>query len=129
MTCTNYTGNILLIFFLFIIATVGGSYIIYLIKQSYCPSKVYEPDQDGMLERFLIFFCMVLGGDYYKIIPFIIIIRILVLYKKYIEIHLAGISDIAGMETQKIRIKFCFYIEAIISPLMAILLGLFFRSL
>ncbi|OGC32388.1 hypothetical protein A2311_00420 [candidate division WOR-1 bacterium RIFOXYB2_FULL_48_7] len=109
------------------VASLGGSFFIHYLKNYLLEEKPgFNFDWDGVIERGLIAWLVIIGGSWLLLIPAIILVKFsLQLYRWQVFRRLLSIEEPAFI-AQKIKIKEELAINLLVSPSWAILIGLIF---
>ncbi len=114
------------------LAAVGGEFIVSWTKKLLLgPSSRHILDISGAVERMLLVMLIYAGGQYVLLVPFIIVIRWLMVIS---GMNAKKFADIIkrmepAVEFQKIRLKSEMTINLLASPVMGVLFGIIARFL
>ncbi len=111
-----------------LISAIGGLFFLYLIKKKVTETSAgLRPDLPGIAERALVTVFTVLGGPYLWLIVPVILIKGAVLV-----LGLSGLTGLLSREEpslayQKVKLKENLGVDLILSPALAVLVGILSR--
>jgi hypothetical protein len=112
-----------------LVSAFGGLAFVYFIKKYLIETSMrLRHDVPGVAERMLITLFTFMGGPYLWLIPFVILIKGAVLM-----FGLSGLADFLSREEpslayQRVRLKASLAVDLILSPAIAILVGILLKS-
>lgn len=112
-----------------LISVFGGTFLLYFLKKSLVDEKLaFSFDLSGMLERF--FITLLFFGP----TPLILLLPLIVGIKAFHILQLKKLSSLVRREEpslsyQKVKIKSLLGIDLLLSPLLAILVGMVAKGL
>ena len=111
-----------------IFSSIGGNFLIHYLKNFLLREKLkFRPDFDGWLERSGITFVIIRAQPIWILIPVIIAIKCI--YRLLLLGVIPGIikRDEPGAAAQKVLLKGELAFDLILSPALAILIGIIFK--
>ena len=115
------------LFFALFLATFGASLVIHLLKNFLLREKIkFRLDWDGLLERLIITYIIIAAPSLWIFAPISIVLRIV--YRIFVLNKRSTLSTRGepGVASQKVLYKSEFSLDIILSPLLALLVGVGF---